>query len=134
MIALSLAIAQLAHAQVNLSFSNVDISQVAKAIGAAADTTIIVDPRVKGQLNLVSDNPVSKERALKTLEAALRMQGFALVQDNGILKVVHMAKLRVRIDTLVDPQTRRLVERDDRHPDTHGQIEHLADLEGMNTT
>jgi general secretion pathway protein D len=48
MIALSLAIAHLAHAQVNLSFSNVDISQVAKAIGAATDTTIIVDPRVKG--------------------------------------------------------------------------------------
>jgi len=79
---------QLAYAQVNLSFSNVDISQVAKAIGAATDTTIIVDPRVKGQLNLVSENAVSKERALKTLQAALRMQGFALVNDNGILKVV----------------------------------------------
>jgi general secretion pathway protein D len=96
MIALSLAIAQLAHAQVNLSFSNVDISQVAKAIGAATDTTIIVDPRVKGQLNLVSDNPVSKERALKTLEAALRMQGFALVQDNGILKVVPEADAKLQ--------------------------------------
>jgi general secretion pathway protein D len=96
MVALSLAIAQLAHAQVNLSFSNVDISQVAKAIGAATDMTIIVDPRVKGQLNLVSDNPVSKERALKTLEAALRMQGFALVQDNGILKVVPEADAKLQ--------------------------------------
>jgi general secretion pathway protein D len=96
MIALSLAITHLAYAQVNLSFSNVDISQVAKAIGAATDTTIIVDPRVKGQLNLVSDNPVSKERALKTLEAALRMQGFALVQDNGILKVVPEADAKLQ--------------------------------------
>jgi general secretion pathway protein D len=95
-IALSLATTQLAHAQVNLSFSNVDISQVAKAIGAATDTTIIVDPRVKGQLNLVSDNPVTKERALKTLQAALRMQGFALVQDNGILKVVPEADAKLQ--------------------------------------
>lgn len=96
MLALSLLFAQLAQAQVNLSFSNVDISQVAKAIGAATDTTILVDPRVKGQLNLVSDNPVSKELALKTLEAALRMQGFALVRDNGILKVVPEADAKLQ--------------------------------------
>jgi general secretion pathway protein D len=85
-----------AQAQVNLSFSNVDISQVAKAIGAATDTTILVDPRVKGQLNLVSDNPVSKQLALKTLESALRMQGFALVRDNGILKVVPEADAKLQ--------------------------------------
>jgi len=88
--------AHVAHAQVNLSFSNVDISQVARAIGSATDTTIVVDPRVKGQLNIVSDNPVSKERALKTLEAALRMQGFALLQDNGILKVVPEADAKLQ--------------------------------------
>ncbi|WP_459711122.1 type II secretion system secretin GspD [Paraburkholderia sp. 2C] len=86
----------LAQQQVNLSFSNVDISQVAKAIGAATDTTIIVDPRVKGQLNLVSDNPVSKDLALKTLESALRMQGFSLVRDGGILKVVPEADAKLQ--------------------------------------
>lgn len=87
-LAIGVAVASLAHAQVLLNFNNVDVSQVAKAIGAATDTTIIVDPRVKGQINLVSDNPVSKERALKSLEASLRMQGFAMVRDHGVLKVV----------------------------------------------
>ncbi|CAB3643622.1 Putative secretin GspD [Paraburkholderia sediminicola] len=90
------ALTQPAHAQVTLNFANVDIGQVAKAIGSATDTTIIVDPRVKGQLNLVSDNPVSKERALKTMEAALRMQGFALLTDNGILKVVPEADAKLQ--------------------------------------
>jgi general secretion pathway protein D len=90
------ALTQTVHAQVTLNFANVDIGQVAKAIGSAADTTIIVDPRVKGQLNLVSENPVSKERALKTLEAALRMQGFALLTDNGILKVVPEADAKLQ--------------------------------------
>ena len=90
------ALMQAAHAQVTLNFANVDIGQVARAIGSATDTTIIVDPRVKGQLNLVSDNPVSKERALKTMEAALRMQGFALLTDNGILKVVPEADAKLQ--------------------------------------
>ena len=91
-----LVIAQVAYAQVNLSFSNADISQVARAIGTATGTTIIVDPRVKGQLNLVADNPVSKDLALKTLEAALRMQGFALLRDHDILKVVPEADAKLQ--------------------------------------
>jgi len=88
--------AQGAYAEVTLNFVNADIDQVAKAIGAATNKTIIVDPRVKGQLNLVSENPVPEEQALKTLEAALRMQGFAIVQDHGVLKVVPEADAKLQ--------------------------------------
>jgi general secretion pathway protein D len=88
--------AQAAHAEVTLNFVNADIDQVAKAIGAATNKTIIVDPRVKGQLNLVSENPVPEEQALKTLEAALRMQGFSIVQDHGVLKVVPEADAKLQ--------------------------------------
>lgn len=90
------AIAQLAHAQVTLNFVNADIDQVAKAIGAATGKTIIVDPRVKGQLNLVSEHPVPEEQAVKTLQSALRMQGFALVEDHGVLKVVPEADAKLQ--------------------------------------
>ncbi|WP_322031592.1 type II secretion system secretin GspD [Paraburkholderia sp. J76] len=88
--------AQLAYAQVTLNFVNADIDQVARAIGAATGKTIIVDPRVKGQLNLVSENPVPEDQALKTLQSALRMQGFALVQDHGVLKVVPEADAKLQ--------------------------------------
>jgi general secretion pathway protein D len=86
----------LAQAQVTLNFVNADIDQVAKAIGAATGKTIIVDPRVKGQLNLVSENPVPEDQALKTLQSALRMQGFSLVQDHGVLKVVPEADAKLQ--------------------------------------
>lgn len=88
--------AQAAHAQVTLNFVNADIDQVAKAIGAATGKTIIVDPRVKGQLNLVAERPVPEDQALKTLQSALRMQGFALVQDHGVLKVVPEADAKLQ--------------------------------------
>jgi general secretion pathway protein D len=88
--------AQTAQAQVTLNFVNADIDQVAKAIGAATGKTIIVDPRVKGQLNLVSENQVPEDQALKTLQSALRMQGFALVQDHGVLKVVPEADAKLQ--------------------------------------
>ncbi|ALX41029.1 type II secretion system protein GspD [Burkholderia humptydooensis] len=88
--------AQAAHAQVTLNFVNADIDQVAKAIGAATGKTIIVDPRVKGQLNLVAERPVPEDQALKTMQSALRMQGFALVQDHGVLKVVPEADAKLQ--------------------------------------
>ncbi|RAS31976.1 type II secretion system secretin GspD [Paraburkholderia bryophila] len=88
--------AQTAQAQVTLNFVNADIDQVARAIGAATGKTIIVDPRVKGQLNLVSENAVPEDQALKTLQSALRMQGFALVQDHGVLKVVPEADAKLQ--------------------------------------
>jgi general secretion pathway protein D len=91
-----LVTAQVAQAQVTLNFVNADIDQVARAIGAATGKTIIVDPRVKGQLNLVSENPVPEEQALKTLQSALRMQGFSLVQDHGVLKVVPEADAKLQ--------------------------------------
>ncbi|WP_250514313.1 type II secretion system secretin GspD [Caballeronia sp. INDeC2] len=96
LLAAGLIVAQAAHAQVTLNFVNADIDQVAKAIGAATGKTIIVDPRVKGQLNLVSENSVPEDQALKTLQSSLRMQGFALVQDHGVLKVVPEADAKLQ--------------------------------------
>ncbi|RQR74040.1 type II secretion system protein GspD [Burkholderia sp. Bp9012] len=89
-------VSQAAYAQVTLNFVNADIDQVAKAIGAATGKTIIVDPRVKGQLNLVAERSVPEDQALKTLQSALRMQGFALVQDHGVLKVVPEADAKLQ--------------------------------------
>ncbi|MEX3605313.1 MAG: type II secretion system secretin GspD [Burkholderia sp.] len=86
----------LAQAKVMLNFVNADIDQVAKVIGAATGKTIIVDPRVKGQLNLVSEKSVSEDQALKTLQSALRMQGFSLLQDHGVLKVVPEADAKLQ--------------------------------------
>ena len=51
---------------------------------------------MKGQLNLVAERPVPQDQALKTLQSALRMQGFALVQDHGVLKVVPEADAKLQ--------------------------------------
>jgi general secretion pathway protein D len=83
-------------AAVTMNFSHADIGDVAHAIGVATGKTIIVDPRVKGQLDLVSENPVPEEQALKTLQSALRMQGFSLLQDHGVLKIVPEAEAKTQ--------------------------------------
>ncbi|WP_321800444.1 type II secretion system secretin GspD [Caballeronia sp. J97] len=86
----------LLFASVVMNFSHVEIGEVARAIGLATGKTIVVDPRVKGQLDLVSENPVSEDEALKTLQSALRMQGYSLLQDHGVLKIVPEAEAKVQ--------------------------------------
>jgi general secretion pathway protein D len=92
----TLAFPPMALADVTLNFANADIDQIARAIGAATGKTIIVDPRVKGTLTLQSERPVPDDQALKTLQASLRMQGFALLQDHGVLKVVPEADAKLQ--------------------------------------
>ncbi|MCY0389181.1 type II secretion system secretin GspD [Robbsia sp. Bb-Pol-6] len=96
LLAAALTSSHMAFADVTLNFANADIDQIARAIGAATGKTIIVDPRVKGQLSLQSERPVSDEQALKTLQSALRMQGFSLLQDHGVLKVVPEADAKLQ--------------------------------------
>ena len=83
-----------AHAQdpsVNeskLTFVGADIESVIKAVGHYTGTTFIIDPRVKGTINLVSEKPVTKAQAFELLTSTLRLQGYAVVTANGFTKVV----------------------------------------------
>ncbi|MDE1184839.1 secretin N-terminal domain-containing protein [Paraburkholderia sp.] len=84
------------QASVTMNFASADITEVARAIGVATGKTIIVDPRVKGIIDLTSEKPVSEEVAIKTLQSALRMQGFSLLQDHGVYKIVPEADAKLQ--------------------------------------
>lgn len=79
---------ELSPDQVVLNFENADIQSVIKAISLLSGKNFVIDPRVKGTVNIVSDKPISKANSYKVLEAALRMQGFACVESDGVIKVL----------------------------------------------
>ena len=77
-----------AEERVSLNFVNADLDAVVRAIGHYTGRTFVVDPRVKGSLNLISERPLSRSQALSALTSALRLQGFAIVEVGGISRVV----------------------------------------------
>lgn len=79
---------------VSLTFANADIETVIRAIGKISNRNILVDPRVKGTLNIVTSKPVTSEEAYQIMLSALRMQGYAVVEDRGIVKVVPEAEAK----------------------------------------
>jgi general secretion pathway protein D len=79
-----------------LSFVNADIESVIKAIGQFTGMTFIIDPRVKGNITLVSEKPLTKAQAFQLLTSALRLQGYAVVTGEGFAKVVPEAEAKLQ--------------------------------------
>lgn len=72
-----------AQPPVTLNFVDADIDVVAKAIGELTGKTFVLDPRVKGKINIQSARGIAPALAYPTFLAALRMSGFAAVEGAG---------------------------------------------------
>jgi general secretion pathway protein D len=81
-----------------LSFTDVDVATVVAAIlGDGLGVPFVVDPQVKGTINLQASRPLTRDELLPTLEAALRVQGAAIVVVNGVYNVVPVKDAARRI-------------------------------------
>jgi len=78
-----------------LNFANADIEAVARAMATLTGRNVVVDPRVKGQMSLQSERAVRPAAALDQFAAALRLQGYAMVEAAGLYKVVPEADAKL---------------------------------------
>jgi len=85
---------------VTLNFVNAEIEGVARAMAAIVNRQILVDPRVKGSITLYSDQPLTPREAYLNFMAALRGQGFTLVEVAGLLKIVPEAEAKLQTGTV----------------------------------
>lgn len=87
-----------------LNFVNAEIDAVVRAIGSFTNQTFVVDPRVRGTISLVSPEPLSARDAKNALLAALRLQGFTIVESGGVARVLPENDAKVQADNNVDPR------------------------------
>jgi general secretion pathway protein D len=81
---------------VTLNFVNADIEAVARTMAAITGRNIVVDPRVKGTINLSTDRPVSPQVAYNQFLSAVRLSGFTVVESGGLLKLVPEADAKLQ--------------------------------------
>lgn len=86
-----------------LNFVNAEIDAVVRAIGSFTNQTFVVDPRVRGTISLVSPEPLTAKDAKNALLAALRLQGFTIVESGGVARVLPENDAKVQADNL-DPR------------------------------
>jgi len=80
---------------VMLTFANADIEAVARTLATIVGKNVVVDPRVRGQLTLVTEQAVSPAAAFQQFLTALRLQGFTVVDSAGLYKVVPEADAKL---------------------------------------
>jgi general secretion pathway protein D len=81
---------------ITINFSNADIEAVARTMAVVTGRNVVVDPRVKGTMDLVTDRAVQPAAAFNQFAAALRLQGFAVVEADGLYKVVLEANAKLQ--------------------------------------
>ncbi|MGJ7510788.1 type II secretion system secretin GspD [Variovorax sp. GT1P44] len=85
---------------ITLNFTNAEIESVARTMAVVTGRDVVVDPRVKGTVTLQTDRPISPNAAFNQFAAALRLQGFAVVQSEGLYKVVPEADAKLQSSTV----------------------------------
>ena len=94
-------------ATVTLNFVNAEIEGVARAMAVIVDRQILVDPRVKGAITLYSDQPLTPREAYLNFLAALRGQGFSVVEVGNLLKIVPESEAKLQTGTVEVGSVRR---------------------------
>ena len=93
---------------VTLNFVNADIEGVARAMSAILRQQFLVDPRVRGNITLYSEEPLTPGEAYLNFLAALRGLGFTVVEVGGLFKVVPEADAKLQAGTVsIDQPSRR---------------------------
>ena len=90
------AASQTQQQPITLNFVNAEIESVARTLATLSNRNLVVDPRVKGTINLSTELPVSPNEAWSQFLAALRLQGFAMVETKGLYKIVPEADAKLQ--------------------------------------
>ncbi len=91
---------------VTLNFVNADIEGVVKAVGEITGKNFLLDPRVKGTVNIVSARPISRALVYDVLLSALRLQGFAAIEERGFVQIVPESEAKLHQSPTFGPQDR----------------------------
>jgi general secretion pathway protein D len=81
---------------ITLNFVNAEIDAVARTMGVITGRNMVVDPRVKGTMNLSSEKAISPAAAYNQFVTALRLQSVVVVESQGIFKVVPEADAKLQ--------------------------------------
>lgn len=75
--------------QYSASFKGTDINEFINTIGRALNKTIIIEPNVRGKINVRSYESFNEEQYYQFFLSVLEVYGYAVVEmDNNILKII----------------------------------------------
>ncbi|WP_439105946.1 type II secretion system secretin GspD [Congregibacter sp.] len=71
-----------------VNLKETDIQELIKFVSEATNTTIVVDPSVKGKVKVVSSRPVNASELYDLFLAILDVHGYTAVRSGGVVRVI----------------------------------------------
>jgi general secretion pathway protein D len=71
-----------------VNFKDTDIQEVIKFVADATGKTILVDPKVRGQVRVMSQDAVNKEELYELFLSMMDVQGFTAVENGNVVRIV----------------------------------------------
>jgi general secretion pathway protein D len=91
-----------AEDQITLNFKDAEITAVIDTVADLTGKTFIIDPRVKGQVNVVSSRPLNKDEVLDVFLSMLEVHGFTTVTVGKAIKIIPNTQMRNTPQRVVD--------------------------------
>ncbi|MEJ0039174.1 MAG: type II secretion system secretin GspD [Gammaproteobacteria bacterium] len=80
------------------NFVDADLTEVARAVGAATGRNFVLHPSVRAQVTLIASHPMSSEELYGAFLSVLQVHGFAAMPADGLVKIIPDANARVMPD------------------------------------
>jgi len=94
-----------AEDQITLNFKDAEITAVINTIADLTGKTFIIDPRVKGQVNVVSNRPLNKDEVLDVFLSMLEVHGYTTGTVGKAIKIIPNTQMRNTPQRVVDNVT-----------------------------
>ncbi len=71
-----------------INFKDSDVQEVIKFVEDITGKTVIIDPRVKGKVKVISAHPLSKQELYDLFLSVLETQGFTAIEVGNVVRVI----------------------------------------------
>jgi general secretion pathway protein D len=88
------------------NFKDADIKDVIKFVADATGYTVVVDPKVKGRVDLITSEHVSEDDMYNLFLTVLQTHGFAAVRNGNVLRIIPDKEARSASTPVVKSQPR----------------------------
>jgi general secretion pathway protein D len=93
-LALTLSVNAWAAQTWTVNFRDSDIQEVIKFVADVTGRTIIIDPRVRGRIKVISNKPVNEEELMQLFRTVLEMHDFSMVDVEGLIRIIPLKDAR----------------------------------------
>ncbi|MCR6653008.1 MAG: type II secretion system secretin GspD [Cellvibrionaceae bacterium] len=93
-LALTLAVNSWAQQTWMINFKDSDIQELIKFVADVTGRTVIIDPRVKGRIKVISSKPMNEAELLQMFRTTLEMHDFSMVEVEGVLRIIPLKDAR----------------------------------------